>query len=88
MCAHKPSSSEFNAYDLSLNAFRKRPLHVACHQGKPVATTLIRGQRTCLQKVFVQVDPKPHLIPHVQFIDLYGSATDTGQPIYERITPD
>lgn len=84
---HKPSSSESGAYDISLNAFRERPLHVAYHRGKPVAMTLINGQRACLQKVFVQVDPKAHLIPRVQFIELYGADATTGQPVYERIVP-
>ncbi|MBD2701315.1 DUF4833 domain-containing protein [Spirosoma sp. BT702] len=84
---HNPSSDS-NSYDISLNAFKKRQLHVTFHQGKPVATTSINGQQAYLQKIFVQVDPKPHLIPKVQFVDMYGSDLSTGLPVYERILPD
>ena len=86
--SHKPSSSDADAYDIRLNAFGKRPLHITNQHGKPVATIRINGQWACLRNIFVQVDPRAHLIPHVQYIDLYGSSIETGQPVYERIVPN
>ncbi|GAB3715046.1 hypothetical protein GCM10027592_55300 [Spirosoma flavus] len=84
---HKPTSSS-DTYDIHLHAFKERPLQIMYHQGKPVATLLINGQRACLQKVFVHVDPKPHFIPHVTYVDMFGTSLKTNQPVYERIIPE
>ncbi|MBD2702808.1 DUF4833 domain-containing protein [Spirosoma sp. BT702] len=84
---HKPASVS-DTYDISLHAFEERPLQVTYHQGKPVATMLISGQRASLRKVFVQIDPKPHLIPHVTYVEMFGTSLTTNLPVYERIVPD
>ncbi|QHV94342.1 DUF4833 domain-containing protein [Spirosoma endbachense] len=84
---HKPSTAGPDAYDINLNAFRKHPLQVVRYQGKPIAMTLINGERARLQKVFVQLDPKSRLVPHVQYIEMYGVDLDKGKPVYERIIP-
>ena len=84
---HKPAA-ESGAYDISLNAFRQWPLRITYHSGKLVAMTLIMGRRACLQKVFVQLDSKTHLIPRVQFVELFGTDVATSQPVYERIIPN
>ena len=86
--SHKRSASGADAYNISLKAFGQRPFQVVYHQGKAVAMILINNQQACLQKVFVQLDPKAHLIPHVQFIELSGTDVATGQPVYERIVPN
>jgi hypothetical protein len=84
---HKPSVSGSDDYELSLNAFGKRPLQVVFYQGKFVAMILIQGQRACLQKVFVQLNPDTRLVPQVRYIELYGNDPTTGRCVYERIIP-
>jgi hypothetical protein len=83
---YKPSADS-EAYDISLNAFRDKPIHITHYRGKPVAMLPINGQQAFLQKIFVQVDPKAQLIPLIRYVDLYGSAVDTSQPVYERLIP-
>ncbi|GAB3998544.1 hypothetical protein GCM10028807_46520 [Spirosoma daeguense] len=84
---HKAAKQASNTYNVSLHAFQERPLQITYHHGKPVAMMQINGQKACLRKVFVQVDPKPHLIPHVAYVDMFGTTLETGQPVYERIIP-
>ncbi|CCH51239.1 hypothetical protein BN8_00154 [Fibrisoma limi BUZ 3] len=82
---HSPVPNASDAFDVTLNAFRKRPVIVAYRQGKPVAMTIINGQLACLQKVFVQVSPGSGLIPKIHYVDMFGIDPDKGQPVHERI---
>ncbi|WP_158600366.1 DUF4833 domain-containing protein [Fibrisoma montanum] len=82
---HNPAPDAPDAYDVSLNAFRKRPIKVVYRQGKPVAMTTINGHSACLQKVFVQVSPGSGLIPKVHYVDMFGIDPEKGQPVHERI---
>ncbi|MFD2574588.1 DUF4833 domain-containing protein [Spirosoma soli] len=82
---HKQLSSPAEAYDICLNAFKKRPIRIIHHQGKPVAIAVINGRDAFLQKVFVQVDPASGWVPRVQYVDMFGIDPDIGQPVHERI---
>ena len=82
---HRPLASD--SYEISLNSFKQRPMQIINLRGKPVAIMTINGQRAYLQKVFVQLDPKARLVPHVQYIEMYGVDSEKGQPVYERIIP-
>lgn len=82
---HRPLASD--AYEISLNSFKQRPMQIITLRGKPMAMLTINGQRAYLQKVFVQLDPKSRLMPRVQYIEMFGTDTDKGQPVYERIIP-
>ena len=84
---HRPLASGSDAYEISLNSFRKRPMQIINLRGKPVALININGQRAYLQKVFVQLDPRARLVPHVQYVEMFGTDADKGQPVYERIIP-
>lgn len=81
---HRPCAP--GTYELRLNAYPKRPLHVVHNQGKTVAMMEINGQKACLQKVFVQLASSFRLVPKVAYIDLYGVDPDSGQPVHERIS--
>ncbi|SFC00812.1 DUF4833 domain-containing protein [Spirosoma endophyticum] len=82
---HRPLASD--AYEISLNSFKQRPMQIITLRGKPMAMMTINGQRAYLQKVFVQLDPKSRLMPRVQYIEMFGTDTDKGKPVYERIIP-
>lgn len=78
----KPSSSEV---EIKLNAFKKRAIHVAYQNGKPIALTTINGRRAQLHKIFVQLDPDSGLIPKVQYVELFGTDPAENRPVRERI---
>ena len=82
---HRPCANKPDTYELRLNAYPKRPLHIVYQQGKPVAMMVINGQNACLQKVFVQLAGSFRLVPKVAYIELYGVDPDNGQAVYERI---
>ncbi|WP_420152373.1 DUF4833 domain-containing protein [Siphonobacter sp.] len=82
---HQPMAGE--SYEVRLNAFPERVLKVQYHQGKVVAMTTISGQRACLQKVFVQLDPKARLVPKVKYVEMFGVDPESGRAVYERIIP-
>jgi hypothetical protein len=83
---HRQLGNAAEGYDICLNAFRKRPIKVIYRQGKPVALATINGQSACLQKVFVQVDPRSGLVPRVQYVDMFGIDPERGLPVHERIS--
>ncbi|RAK02375.1 uncharacterized protein DUF4833 [Larkinella arboricola] len=82
---HKPLAQSDNSFEIHLNAFKKRPIWVDLHQGKPVALTTINGRKACLRKVFVQLDSDSGLLPKVEYIELFGTDPGAGTPVYERI---
>lgn len=85
---HRLIHHEKSSVEVSLNAFKKRPLYVSYHEGKPVAITGISGQKSLLKKIFVQLEPSHGLIPKVRYLDLFGVDAVKEQPVFERIYID
>jgi hypothetical protein len=81
---HRDLDNAANDVEINLNAFRKRPIFVANHEGKPVAFTQINGHRAALQKVFVQLANNA-FIPKVHYIELFGFDYTSDKAVYERI---
>lgn len=81
------TASETDASTISLNAFKKLPIRVTYHHGHPVAMTIINGQSACLERVFVQVNPRSGFIPKIDYIEIYGTHPENKTPVYERINP-
>lgn len=73
-----------NTVEITLNAFKNRPITLDYHQGKLAAFTQIKGCRASLQKVFVQL-ASTALIPKVAYIELFGFDSAKNQAVYERI---
>ncbi|WP_421828896.1 DUF4833 domain-containing protein [Larkinella sp.] len=82
---HKALNRSENSFEIYLNAFKKRTIWVDVQQGRPMALTTINGQKACLQKVFVQLEPGSGLMPKVLYIELFGIDPVAGNPVYERM---
>ncbi len=81
---HRDVGNAANDVEISLNAFRKHPIFVANHEGKPVAFTQINGHKAALQKVFVQLANNA-FIPKVHYVELFGFDYTSDKAVYERI---
>jgi hypothetical protein len=82
---YKHRQPQPEAFDVYLNAFKKRPVRVVMRDGRPMAYTQINGRVAHLRKVFVQVDPDSGLMPRVQYMELFGTDTSTDKMVSERI---
>jgi hypothetical protein len=82
--ASKVSERGFN---LRLLAFPHRMLAVrATRAGGYCALVTIAGRTAILQRVFVQVQDGD-LVPHVDYVELFGTDVKTREPVVERIEP-
>ncbi|OIN59185.1 DUF4833 domain-containing protein [Arsenicibacter rosenii] len=81
---HRPLNGA-DGFEFSLNAFDKRPIRITNERGRAMAMMQINGRLAQLYKVFVQIAPGNHLVPDVQYIELFGVDTDGNHPVYERI---
>lgn len=82
---YKHRQPQPEAFDVYLNAFKKRPVRVVMQDGRPTALTQINGRIAHLRKVFVQVDPDSGLMPRVEYLELFGTDASTDKTLYERI---
>jgi hypothetical protein len=54
--------------------------------GAPIALFPINGKLQILKRVFVSVD-ESHMMPSVNYIELFGKDVLTGKDVYERFKP-
>ncbi len=79
--------SETNAYEGYFLAYRKRKFIVKLDsKGTPIALFPINGKLQILKRVFVSVD-ESHMMPGVNYIELFGKDLLTGKDVYERFKP-
>jgi hypothetical protein len=79
--------AESNAFEGYFLAYRKRKFVVKLDaRGAPIALFPINGKLQILKRVFVSVD-ESHMMPSVNYIDLYGKDPITGKDVYERFKP-
>jgi hypothetical protein len=79
--------SESNAYEGYFLAYRKRKFVVKLDpRGNPIALFPINGKLQILKRVFVSVD-ESHMMPSVNYIELFGKDQITGKDVYERFKP-
>lgn len=80
-------NAESNAFEGYFLAYRKRKFVVKLDaRGTPIALFPINGKLQILKHVFVSVD-ESHMMPSVNYIDLYGKDPVTGKDVYERFKP-
>lgn len=82
---HRLMTKPTEGFDISLNAFDKRPIKIMYESGRPIAMIQINGRHARLQKVFVQIAPGSRLIPRVLYIDIFGVDPEKELPVSERI---
>jgi Domain of unknown function (DUF4833) len=68
----------------SIAPLPNRPIKVSLSGETPVAETVIDSQFCVLEKVRINATKK-QLLPHVNYIDLFGRNPKTGEEHYERI---
>ena len=79
--------SEINAFEGYFLAYRKRKFVVKLDpRGTPIALFPINGKLQILKRVFVSVD-ESHLMPTVNYIELFGKDQTSGKDLYERFKP-
>jgi hypothetical protein len=82
--AIKAEPNTFEGYFL---AYRKRKFVVKIDsRGTPMALFPINGKLQILKRVFVSVD-ESHMMPSVNYIELFGKDPITGKDVYERFKP-
>ncbi len=78
---------ETNSYEGYFLAYRKRKFVVKLDsKGNPIALFPINGKLQILKRVFVSVD-ETHMMPTVNYIELFGKDQTTGKDVYERFKP-
>ena len=65
----------------------KRLIKVYKLQDKAIAEVDINGQPSYFEKMYIHSEGR-HLIPRVNYFDLYGIDAQTGKPQYERVMVD
>lgn len=79
--------SEMNAFEGYFLAYRKRKFVVKLDaRGAPIALFPINGKLQILKRVFVSVD-ESHMMPSVNYIELFGKDQTSGKDVYERFKP-
>ena len=79
--------SEVNAFEGYFLAYRKRKFVVKLDpRGTPIALFPINGKLQILKRVFVSVD-ESHMMPSVNYIELFGKDPISGKDVYERFKP-
>ncbi len=79
--------SEANAFEGYFLAYRKRKFVVKLDpRGTPIALFPINGKLQILKRVFVSVD-ESHMMPSVNYIELFGKDPISGKDVYERFKP-
>jgi hypothetical protein len=79
--------SEVNAFEGYFLAYRKRKFVVKLDpKGTPIALFPINGKLQILKRVFVSVD-ESHMMPSVNYIELFGKDQISGKDVYERFKP-
>lgn len=73
-----------NCVWFSIVPLPNRPIKVSLQDETAVAETVIDGQFCVLEKVRINATKK-QLLPHVNYIDLFGKNPKTGEEHYERI---
>jgi hypothetical protein len=76
-----------NAFEGYFLAYRKRKFVVKLDsRGAPIALFPINGKLQILKRVFVSVD-ESHMMPSVNYIELFGKDQISGKDVYERFKP-
>jgi hypothetical protein len=79
--------TEVNAFEGYFLAYRKRKFVVKLDpKGTPIALFPINGKLQILKRVFVSVD-ESHMMPSVNYIELFGKDQISGKDVYERFKP-
>ena len=79
--------AEPNTYEGYFLAYRKRKFVVKLDpRGSPIALFPINGKLQILKRVFVSVD-ESHMMPSVNYIELFATDPITGKDVYERFKP-
>jgi len=80
-------NSEMNTFEGYFLAYRKRKFVVKLDsRGVPIALFPINGKLQILKRVFVSVD-ESHMMPSVNYIELFGKDQISGKDVYERFKP-
>ena len=79
--------TETNSFEGYFLAYRKRKFVVKLDsKGNPIALFPINGKLQILKRVFVSVE-ESHMMPTVNYIELFGKDQTTGKDVYERFKP-
>ncbi len=82
-----PIADEVGGYDVGIVSYRERSARVYVDgHGRPIAVTRIHGRKARLDWVFLMLGDY-EFIPRVEFIELFGTDIETGEPVYERFEP-
>jgi hypothetical protein len=71
-------------WSVTLKALKDRPVRLVELDGCPRALWQIAGRQGVLRKVYVKADER-HLIPPVEYVDVFGVDPRSGEELYERI---
>lgn len=73
-------------FALKLKALAQRQIVVRRRGACAAALSTIGGKDGVLQRIFVQADDSG-LVPHVQFVEVFGVDAVTGAALYEKLVP-
>lgn len=71
-------------FALRLKALQQRTIRIAQRDGCAAATSTIGGHDAVLKRIYVKADDRA-LIPSVQYVEIFGIDTLTGDAVYEKI---
>jgi hypothetical protein len=69
---------------IAIVSYPERAFKVSLQNGKAVAETIINGQASYLDKIFIRYR-ETKMFPKVQYIELFGRAVSSDEPQYEKI---
>jgi len=61
-----------------------RPIKVSVHNGNATAEAVIDGKYSVLKRVSVNAGQR-HFLPHVNYVELFGTDSKSGEDTYEKI---
>lgn len=73
-------------FALKLKALAQRTIIVRRHGACAAALSTIDGKEGVLRRIFVQADDSG-LVPHVQYVEVFGVDAVTGAALYEKLVP-
>ncbi|MBL7858230.1 MAG: DUF4833 domain-containing protein [Cyclobacteriaceae bacterium] len=75
-----------NTFTLRFVASKTRVAEIFLNEkGQATAHMLINNKKSTLRKIFVQVTETGWLIPKVDYVEFFGTDTETLQPTYEKM---
>jgi len=76
--------TEHNRFKIRLKAFPSRPIILTVDKNNEIhAEMKINGQRAQLERIYVKA--KPQFYTTVEYVELLGTASESGEKVYEKI---